>query len=111
MKTPNEIAHALIANGDTLRQVLDELREYDEQVSKAKGRFESAYYSVFLQSDGSNEVRKAKAVLQTTDEKLDLELAQVRHRASVEYVRYLRNQIDVLRTVSATVRSEMEHTL
>jgi|TARA_R110000822_G_scaffold44952_1_gene120406 hypothetical protein len=108
--TPNDVVKVLIGLGDTQRQVQDEISELDEASVRARAKYDTANARVFLQSDGPVDVRKSKALIETRDEKLEAELAAVRHRAAVNYERYLKNQIDTHRTISATVRSEWEHT-
>lgn len=110
MKTPNDIARELITWGETLRVQLDELKDYDEKAVRAKVAFNIAEARAQLTSTGTVMEREAWATEQTEHECLEMELAAVWHRDAVKRVRYIETQIDILRTVSATVREEWKAT-
>lgn len=110
MRTPNEVAQSLIKLADQLRLATHQVGELDAEARRAKSRFEVSYAKAFINAEGSMEIRKQLAVLETANAKLDAELAEAKLRAEQENLRYLRSSIEVGRTLSATVRSEWEAT-
>ncbi len=108
--TPNDVVKILIGLGEQQRTLQNEIRDLDEAYVRTKAEYDTAAARAFLRAEGTVDVRKSQAVIDTADQKLLTELAAVRHRAAVNYERYLKNQIDTHRTISATVRSEWEHT-
>ena len=108
--TPNDVVKILIGLGEQQRTLQNEIRDLDEAYVRTKAEYDTAAARAFLRAEGTVDVRKSQSVIDTADAKLLTELAAVRHRAAVNYERYLKNQIDTHRTISATVRSEWEHT-
>jgi len=105
--TPQDVNKRLLACLDNLRKVLDDLKSDDYAAAQAKGVYEVAKARSFLTTDGPVESRKMRAIELTDTERQALDLAEVRHRASQELMRFLKVEIEVLRTVSSTIRAEM----
>lgn len=110
MKTPAELAQDLIALAGQLHNATFEAAKLDEESVRAKSRYEVAYARAFLAADGSVDVRKQLAVLETETPKLDAEIAAQKLRACAERLRYIRTSLDVGRTLSATTRAEFAAT-
>lgn len=104
--TPNEAASKLIVASDTLRLLIDEMTELDGEHLRAKRVYELAFAHVFRQSEGSVELRKYTATEQTRHERevMDEAARQLRHHQ--EQVRWIKTDIEVWRTVTATLRDE-----
>lgn len=107
MTHPNEIAGQLIQLARDLDAAVKELQRLDESAIRAKSRFEVENARAFLSAEGSMDIRKHTATIKTSDRKLDAEIAESRVRAQKELVRTIGIRIDVGRTLSATVRSEI----
>ena len=110
MMTPNDAVKELIALGETQRLLLDEIQEADRARVIARAVFDVAYARCFLQSEGSVDARKAQSTIETRDEKVAAEFADVCYRNAVGRERKIKDDIGTYRTVSATLRSEYEHT-
>ena len=108
--TPNDVVKILIGLGEQQRELQLEIRELDEAYVRSKADYDTAAARSYLKAEGTVDERKSQAVIDTAEQKLLTELAAVRHRAAVNYERYLKNQIDTHRTISATVRSEWSAT-
>jgi hypothetical protein len=107
MTSPNDIVLRLADLSRQLGFAVTELAKLDESAVRAKSRFEVEYARTFLNSSGTMDERKQATLLEVADQKLDFEIAESRVRAQKELIRLLQTRIDIGRTMSATVRSEV----
>jgi len=84
----------------------EELAQLDENAVEAKQTFEVGYARAFIQAEGSVDMRKHIATVQTAGERLEYELAYAKHRACKERMNTLRNQLSTGQTVSAALRHQ-----
>lgn len=84
----------------------DELAVLDEHAVRAKQTFEVEYARRFVTAEGSVDMRKHLATLETQNERLEYELAVAQHRACKERINTLRNQLSTGQTVSAALRHQ-----
>jgi hypothetical protein len=84
-----------------LDQAENDIGIYDEDAVRKKIAFEQAYARTFMSLDGSMELRKQQAILDTVDSRLDFELAEVKLRACKERIRKLGSQLDIVRSMNA----------
>jgi hypothetical protein len=102
--------HTVILRLSELSRLLDtattEVAELDEASVLAKSAFEVAYARAFLTSEGAMDIRKQTAVLDTSDAKLNSELAEQKVRACRERIRTIRDQIEVGRSLNSAVKAE-----
>lgn len=108
MTTPT--THQVIQQLAHLSRMLDaataEVARLDEAAVQAKARHEVAYARAFLTCEGAMDVRKQTAVLDTSDQKLNAEIAEQKVRACRERIRTIRDQIEVGRSLNSAVRAE-----
>jgi len=95
----------LIKKMNELWRFLDEavydVEQLDEDFVMKKIEYEKRYARTFLSLDGSMELRKQQAILDTADSRLDMEIAEVRLRACKERIRKLGAQLDIVRSMNA----------
>lgn len=104
--TPNEIALELAQIGRQINQATEDLRIQDEEAVRARRRFEVEYAREFLSAEGPMEVKKQKAILATSDKKLDAEISDQKLRAIRSRLQELRDRLEIGRSLGATIRSE-----
>ena len=101
---------------DTLADLQNASRMLDEAVAEyasldneaviAKSDYEQAYARTFMSLDGSIELRKQQALLDTWSERLEMELSEAKVRAVRERIRKLHAQLEVLRSINAARRTQ-----
>lgn len=106
--TPNEIAQQLAELSRELSTATADIETIDRAHVTAKCAHEVAYARAFLKSEGSMEVRKQLAVIETEDSKFASEIAGQRLRSAQERLREIRSRLDVGRSLGAAVRSEWQ---
>ncbi|WP_446224943.1 hypothetical protein ACTWPB_07445 [Nocardia sp. IBHARD005] len=105
--TPNAVVHHLAELARQLDAVTAELNEADVAAVNAKEAAKLAEAQAFLRAEGSVDARKAMAVNATHEVRLAAEVAEALVRGLQRTSRTLQTRIDVGRTFSATVRSEI----
>lgn len=106
-QTATEVARHLAELSRQLDIAVRELSRLDEEAVRARGRFVSEYARAFLSASGSMDVRKYTANLETADRALDADLADQKVRSAKEHIRALSTRIEVGRSYSAAIRSEI----
>lgn len=105
----------------TLTDIAARLADLSRQLDKATGdadaldrkavtsrhAYEVAFSRAFLSAEGSMDVRKHKAVLETEERKLDAEIDDQVLRACRARIATIKVQIDTGRSLSAAVRAEV----
>lgn len=106
LPTPTDVVLQLSGLARDLDAKTAEIARLDEDAVRAKSRFEVQFARTFLTTAGSMDLRKQTAVLETSDAKLDAEIAEAKVRAARESIRTLRDRLDVGRSLNAAVRAE-----
>lgn len=83
-----------------------DIAAFDEEAVRAKSLYEVAYARAFLNAIGSMDVRKQIAILETQDDSLTYELAQMKVRACRERIRTLGVQIEVGRSIASATKTQ-----
>ncbi len=104
--TPAEIIRTLSTISREIDELTDELAVLDEAAVRARQEFKVAHARAFLNAEGSMDLRKQTAELETAGLQLSYELADQQHRAAVSQLRALRDRLEVGRSLGALVRLE-----
>lgn len=109
--TAQQVGAALGKLSLVLQDLTEQLSEADEDATRIEHEHQLAYDMAFLEAGEGEEkvtgaVREATARVQTSQLRLDLEVAKLRVRQLRNAHRTLDRRIDVGRTTAATVRSE-----
>lgn len=107
MTTPNEVVTHLAELARQLDAAVRELARLDNAAVQTRCRYEVEFARSFLSGEGSIDARKQAAVIDVADAKLLAEVADQQVRAQKEAVKAINVRIDVGRTMSATIRSEI----
>lgn len=105
--SPLDVARYLGAYSRELDQARQESSRLGEEYAQAKAGYRVAYARAYLSAVGTIKDRENKAVLETQDELLNLEILEQRLKAARERVDVLETQIRVGQSISALLRSEM----
>lgn len=105
---PHKVKLYLLKLSQVLQTLSDELDELERTAVESKEEYTVAYATAFLRNSGSVEVRKQQTLLDTKDERLKAELAEVMVKAHKRKIDTLRVRIDVGRSAAALVRAESE---
>lgn len=104
--TPAQIINTLSNIGRDIDEATDEIARLDELAVRARAEYKTAYARAFLMAEGSMDVRRYTAELETAELHLASELADQQHRASVSAIRALRDRLEVGRSLGPLVRLE-----
>jgi ABC-type Na+ transport system ATPase subunit NatA len=104
--TPAQVVDTLSKIGRDIDETTETIGILDEEVVRARAAFKKEYARRFLTTEGSMDVRRYTAELETADLSLELELTEVKHRAAVQHLRALRDRLEIGRSISALVRLE-----
>lgn len=104
--TPASIVTTLSNIGRELDTQSDEVAQLDEDHVRLKAAFKSAYARAFLNTQGSNDVRRYTAELETAELFLEAELAEQVLRAARESLKVLRDRLEIGRSLGAVMRLE-----
>jgi len=107
LPSPSQVALTLMSVSRELDDLTKELKTLDEDFVEKKIAFEAAFARAFLTGSGSVDARKQSAVLETSDMKFQMELAESRVRSTKAALATLRDRIEVGRSLGAAVRSEL----
>ena len=104
--TTNDVILQLAQLGRDLDNKQREIRDLDEAAVRARARYEVTFARKFLAAEGSVDVRKYTATLETAELKLDAEIADQVLRAAREAIRVLRDRLEIGRSLNSAIKSE-----
>ena len=104
--TPQQVIDTLASISKDIDDTTRDIARLDEALVRARVAHEVAYAKSFLSIEGSMDVRRYTAVLETQGSRLELEIAEQKHRAAVGSLRALRDRLEVGRSISPLVRLE-----
>jgi hypothetical protein len=104
--TPAQIIDTLTRIAQDIDDATDDIARLDEAAVKARAQYKTAYAKAFLLSEGSMDVRKYTAELETSELYFQAEIADQQHRASITAIRALRDRLEVGRSLGPLVRLE-----
>lgn len=104
--TPQQVINTLSNIGKLIDRGTEDLTRLDAEAVQARAAYKTAYASVFLNAEGSNEIRKQQAELQTADLSMAMEAAEQQVRAASANLRALRDRLEIGRSLSPLLRLE-----
>jgi hypothetical protein len=104
--TPAQIIETLSRIAKDIDEATDEIARLDELAVKSRIKYKTAYARAFLSCEGSMDVRRYSAELETSELAFEAEIADQQHRASVSAIRALRDRLEVGRSLGPLVRLE-----
>lgn len=108
LHTANDVSVELLRLGGALETVVDALCAADDDAVKAKLAYDLRYSKAYILADGSIELRKHAALVETHEWRLRAELADVTVRNLRRKVESLRIQVDTTRSIGAAIRAETQ---
>jgi hypothetical protein len=96
----------LAALSKELDDVLVEYEEFERDSVVTSIEYEKAYARTFLSLDGSVELRKQQALLDTWQERMEKEIAETQVKVCKERIRKLHAQLEVHRSINAAQRTQ-----
>lgn len=104
--TPAQIIDTLTEISKEIDKVTADIARFDEEAVRARASYKKSYARIFLTTEGSMDIRRYTAELETSDEYLEYELADQKLRAAVGQVKALRDRLEVGRSLGPLVRLE-----
>lgn len=104
--TVNSVVHQLVELADLLDKATGEIAVLDEAAVKAQAAYEVTFARSFLGSDGAMDIRKQRAVLESSNTKFAAEVAAQKVRACRERIRTIRDQIEIARSLNSAIKAE-----
>jgi phage shock protein A len=92
--------------GFMLDQATTDIDRLDEEAVKAKAAHRVAYARAFIEAQGPVDVRKNLATVKCETLAFEWDIAEQKVRACKQRLRTLESQIDIARSLGATIRSE-----
>lgn len=106
-QTPNDVVLGLMKLSRRLDDVLVELNQADDEATRLRGEHTLAHSSAFMRAEGSMDIRKHKAIIETHDLRFAAELAEMKVRGLSRALKTLTTRIEVGRSTGAAVRSDI----
>lgn len=104
--TPQQVIETLTKISKDIDETTDEIALRDVEAVRARVAHKVAYARAFLSVDGSMDIRRYTAELETAETLLASELADQQHRAAVSSIRALRDRLEVGRSLGPLIRLE-----
>lgn len=105
--TPNQVAATLAQLARDLDGAVKALERADREFVEKRGAADLAYSRAFLRAEGSMDVRRHIATVETHDKRLEAEVAEAVVRHLRQTIAALKVRIDTGRSVGAAVRAEL----
>lgn len=105
--TPNQVAATLAQLARDLDAAVKALERADRDYVEKRAAADLAFSRSFLRAEGSMDVRKHLATVETHDKRLDAEVAEAVVRHLRQTIAALKVRIDTGRSVGAAVRAEI----
>lgn len=105
--TPNQVVSGLLTLARELAELAADLDRIEADAVNLREDYTLAYSKAFLTAEGAVETRKHLAITETHAERLAAETAESVVRGRKRHIDTLRVRIDVVRSVAAAVRAEM----
>lgn len=102
----HDIVNELLKVKDRLENATREVTRADRSYVEAKIEYTRQYARAYLGVKGTVTEREATATLETADALFDKEVADWTLRAAKENLRTLRDQMEILRSISAAERAQ-----
>lgn len=106
-QTPNDVVIGLMKLSRRLDEVTSALNEKDEDATRKRAAHTLANSEAFMRAEGSMDIRKHKAIIETHDLRFAAELAEMEVRGLTRSLKTLTTRIDVGRSTGAAVRSDI----
>jgi len=104
--TPEALINTLSKISKDIDETTRDLVELDRKAVEARAAYRVEFARVFLNSEGSIELRKRLAEVETQSAYLAAEIAEQQLRAAGHSIRALRDRLDVGRSLNALARME-----
>lgn len=104
--TPQQVIETLTKISKDIDETTDEIALRDVEAVRARVAHKVAYARAFLSIEGSMDIRRYTAELETAETLLASELADQQHRAAVSSIRALRDRLEVGRSLGPLIRLE-----
>lgn len=105
-QTGNDVVLGLTKLSRRLEDVTNALNEKDEEATRKRAAHTLANSEAFMRAEGSMDIRKHKAIIETHDLRFAAELAEMEVRGLNRSSKTLMARIDVGRSMGAAVRSD-----
>ncbi|MET8648523.1 hypothetical protein [Nocardia aurea] len=105
-QTGNDVVLGLTKLSRRLEDVTNALNEKDEDATRKRAAHTLANSEAFMRAEGSMDIRKHKAIIETHDLRFAAELAEMEVRGLNRSSKTLMARIDVGRSMGAAVRSD-----
>ena len=106
--TPSAVAANLAHLGRELAALTDGLGDLEHRSVEKREDYVLAHAKAFLRAEGTVDVRKCQALVDTHDERLAAETAEALVRQRRAQIATLKVRVDIGRSVGSIVKSEIE---
>jgi hypothetical protein len=103
--TPPEAEARLAALAARIEKGVQIVHDLDEKAARLRREFDHAYALAFINAEGSMDVRKYLALANTIAEREAAEDAEVALRHGKQLLTAVRDEIDIVRSLNASVRA------
>jgi hypothetical protein len=105
--TSTDIARTLAQLGRDLDAAVDAIREADHDATQKRAAFDLAYSKSFVRAEGSMDVRRHLAVIETHQLRVDADVAEALVRHLKRRIDAISKRIEVGRSIGTSMRAEL----
>lgn len=105
--TPNSVALHLASLARDLDITIAQLESADREAAEKRGAFDLAYSRSFLAAQGSMDIRKHEAVVETHDKRMSAEVADALVRHLRRRADAIKVQVECGRSMNSALKTEM----
>jgi hypothetical protein len=105
--TSNDVAQQLANLGRELDVTVEQIQVADLDATRKRGAFDLAYSKAFVKAEGSMDLRKHLAVIDTYDQRMEADVADALVRHLRRRIDAISKRIEVGRSIGTTVRAEV----
>ena len=104
--TPATIVNTLMSIAKAIEDTTSEIAQLDAVATTARANLKREYARAFINAEGSNDIRRYTAELDTRELNFETEMAEQVLRSARDTIRMLRDRLEVGRSLSAIMRME-----
>ena len=106
--TPTQVAAQLASLARELDRKIQAMEHADREAIEKRGAADLAYSRAFLAAEGSMDLRKHQATIETHDQRMTADVADAVVRHLRREVDSIKTRVDVGRSVNSAVKTELD---
>lgn len=105
--TPQDVEREMIELNDRIEKAPAVIKEHHNKVREARQKYKSAYNKAYAAATGTQKDRQVMAEIMSTDESVDLDVAEIEYRYVVDLMDSLRTKLRALQSIGSLMKASM----